>query len=205
MESQVLLQNTGAALQIAREVSQKLSSGDWYGTQSVAYGLMAMSKFAGKTQAGEAFAFNYTIDGKSANMNSTTPIAEVKLPANGTHTLSVRNMGKNQIFVRVILRGQPPVGAVVASASSNLNMNIQYKTLKGVAIDVSNIRQGTDFIAEVTVANPGSLGKTYKEMALSQVFPSGWEILNARMDRTPGYNNTSIPSTRRHRPRTPHP
>ena len=37
-----------------------------------------------------------------------------------------------------------------------------------------------DFIAKVTVTNTGKKG-LYSEMALSQVFASGWEILNARM------------------------
>ena len=72
-------------------------------------------------------------------------------------------------------------------------MNIQYKTLKGEPLNVTNIRQGTDFVAEVTVANTGSLGKNYKEMALTQVFPSGWEIGNSRMEKVQGYTNTSVP------------
>ena len=35
-------------------------------------------------------------------------------------------------------------------------------------------------MARVTVTNPGKRGY-YSQMALSQIFPSGWEILNARM------------------------
>jgi alpha-2-macroglobulin len=106
----------------------------------------------------------------------------------------VSNTGKTPVFARLILRGQPSVGqANEQVVASNLNMNIQYKTLKGEPLDVRNIRQGTDFVAEVTVTNVGSLGKNYKEMALSQVFPSGWEILNSRMEKVQGYTNTSIP------------
>ncbi|NJN34256.1 MAG: hypothetical protein HC817_08415 [Saprospiraceae bacterium] len=30
-------------------------------------------------------------------------------------------------------------------------------------------------------------------MALAQIFPSGWEILNSRMDRIEGFTNTSVP------------
>jgi len=40
--------------------------------------------------------------------------------------------------------------------------------------------QGMNFIAEVTVTNPGLRG-TYHSMALTEIFPSGWEIINARM------------------------
>jgi alpha-2-macroglobulin len=194
LESLVLMQNPNQAIQVAREVSNKLSSGDWYGTQSVAYGLMSMAKFAGKTQAGGQFAFNYAINGKTGNFTSTSPLSQMELPSDAAGNISIKNTNKSPLFVRVILRGQPATGKTGDQpVASNLNMNIQYKTIKGEVINPSNLRQGTDFIAEVTVTNPGSLGKNYKEMALSQVFPSGWEILNPRMDRVEGFNNTSVP------------
>jgi alpha-2-macroglobulin len=194
LESLVLMGNTTQAVQVAREVSQKLSSGDWYGTQSVAYGLLSMAKFAGKTQAGSEFAFAYTINGKSGNFKSTAPIAQIDMPTNATNSLSVKNTGKNPLFISVVLRGKPAVGDTGEQPiASNLNMKIEYKTTKGEPLDPSTLRQGTDFIAEVTVANPSTLGKNYKEMALSQVFPSGWEILNSRMDKVQGWNNTTVP------------
>jgi hypothetical protein len=60
-------------------------------------------------------------------------------------------------------------------------MNVTYKTLGGRAIDVGRLEQGTDFVAEVTITHPGILS-TYENMALNQIFPSGWEIHNNRMD-----------------------
>jgi len=72
-------------------------------------------------------------------------------------------------------------------------MSITYKTLKGQPIDPTKITQGTDFIAEVKIINPGSRGN-YKEMALTQIFPSGWEIHNTRMDGMETPINSSIPT-----------
>ena len=40
--------------------------------------------------------------------------------------------------------------------------------------------QGTDFVAKVTIKNPGKRGD-YERMALTQIFPGGWEILNTRL------------------------
>ncbi len=194
LEALVLMQNQNQALQVARDVSQKLSSGDWYGTQSVAYGLMAMAKFAGKSKAEDNFTFAYTINGKSGNFTASSPIAQIDMPVSTANNLSIKNTGKNQLFVRVILRGQPIVGQTNEQPiASNLKMSIQYKTLKGELLNPQSIRQGTDFVAEITVANPSSLGKNYKEMALAQVFPSGWEILNSRMEQVQGFTNTSVP------------
>ena len=42
------------------------------------------------------------------------------------------------------------------------------------------MEQGTDFIAKVDIYHPGIRG-WYSDMALSQIFPSGWEIINERL------------------------
>ena len=193
LETLVLTQNPNQAIQVAREVAQKLSSGDWYGTQSVAYGLLAMSKFAMGNGASNSFSFSYDVNGKTGNFKTDKSIALIDLPPNGSNKLTIRNTSKTQLFVRLILRGQQSVGSTQPVAASNLNMNVIYRNLRGEPLNPQSIKQGTDFIAEITVGNPGSLGKAYKEMALSQVFPSGWEILNPRMDRVQGWTNTSVP------------
>jgi len=51
--------------------------------------------------------------------------------------------------------------------------------MQGNTIDVSKLQQGTDFKAEVKITNPGVVNN-YEQMALTQIFPSGWEILNTR-------------------------
>jgi len=68
-------------------------------------------------------------------------------------------------------------------------MSIQYQTLKGKKIDPTSIEQGTDFVALVTLTNPGKRGN-YEEMALTQVFPAGWELRNIRLDNI-DYNLTN--------------
>ena len=103
----------------------------------------------------------------------------------------VKNTDKQQLFVRLILSGQPTIGDETA-AENDLNLAIKYTDLKGTAIDPSRIRQGTDFIAEVQISNPGVRGR-YDEMALSQIFPSGWEIYNTRMNNVQNFTNTHVP------------
>jgi uncharacterized protein YfaS (alpha-2-macroglobulin family) len=34
----------------------------------------------------------------------------------------------------------------------------------------------------VTISNPGTYGGNLDEMALQNIFPSGWEIINQRLD-----------------------
>ena len=55
--------------------------------------------------------------------------------------------------------------------------------MQGQTIDVTELKQGTDFYAEITISNPGLRGD-YEQLAVTQIFPSGWEILNNRLDDT---------------------
>ena len=81
----------------------------------------------------------------------------------------------------MITKGQPLAGdsLKVNNNPAVLAMSVSYLTQDGKAIEVNQLKQGTDFVAKVTIKNPGGRGR-YSEMALSQIFPSGWEILNAR-------------------------
>ena len=65
-------------------------------------------------------------------------------------------------------------------------MNIRYLDMTGGDVNVTELSQGTDFVAEITVTNPGLRGD-YEELAITQIFPSGWEILNNRLDDSDQY------------------
>lgn len=90
--------------------------------------------------------------------------------------MSVKNTSQATLFARLILRGQPVAGAEKAAAN-NLTINVVYKTTDGQKLDPASLAQGTDFLAEVTVKHPGNRAIPYRELALTQIFPSGWEIL----------------------------
>src|SRR5690606_5851255 len=58
-------------------------------------------------------------------------------------------------------------------------MDVRYTSVSGQVLDIRNLDQGTDFIAEVTLKNTGRVGN-YDQVILTQIFPSGWEIINAK-------------------------
>ncbi|MEJ0056504.1 MAG: hypothetical protein WDN75_13145 [Bacteroidota bacterium] len=84
------------------------------------------------------------------------------------------------MFARIITEGVPARGEEV-EASNNLSVSVTYADTDGGAIDPSSLEQGTEFVATVSVTNPGVRGG-YKNLALNQIFPSGWEINNLRLD-----------------------
>jgi len=172
----ILGQRQQAALEL-QTVAAHLSQDDWYSTQTTAYSLLAIAEYCGQNKNGKKLIFNYG----GSNINSNSYLWQTPLSATGGK-FSIKNNGSNMLYLRVIQKGQPAPGDEPASSNNDdiLRMDVTYTTLKGVPVNVASMKQGTDFVAKVTVFNPGHRGY-YQNMALTQIFPSGWEILNTRM------------------------
>lgn len=194
LETQVLLGDLTAAAENVKDLAESLSTNEWYSTQTTAYTLLAIGKFANGQKAGAEFRFSYDLgDGKVVNAGSTTPVMQVKLPVtNGERKITVKNLGSGLLFARLITSGQPLVGDQTV-ASNNILIEVNYLTPTGEKLNPAAIPQGTDFVAEVSVTHPGKRILDFKEMALTQIFPSGWEITNARLHDMVEFSNTSIP------------
>jgi uncharacterized protein YfaS (alpha-2-macroglobulin family) len=119
--------------------------------------------------------------GKEKTMRSDLPIIQSALPVEGLSegTLTVSNSGDITLYARLISQGVPRPGTE-RSSQSNLALKVRYLTLDNKELDPTELAQGTDFMAEVTVSNTGLQGE-YREVALSHLIPSGWEIRNLRM------------------------
>ncbi len=184
LETLVMMNEKGKAANLLKSMSGKLASGNWYSTQTTAYCLLAVGKLVAES-GGQAkdIRFAYTLGGASEkNAGSSNPVLQIPIDIDqlNSKNISLKNESEGILYARVILDGKPLQGDTTA-AQNDLNMSIQYETLKGKKLDPTSIPQGTDFVAVVTVKNPGIRGN-YEEMALTQVFPAGWELRNLRMD-----------------------
>jgi uncharacterized protein YfaS (alpha-2-macroglobulin family) len=170
------------AAEIIREIAQKMSSQNWYSTQSTAFGLLAYSHFAAGNK-GKQIKASYTLNGEKKDYSSTKPIGTIvlskaKLTGN---TLVINNVGESVLYARIVMSGIPAPGKETASANG-LSIDVNYKSLQGKSIDPASLEQGKDFIAEIKVSN--RYGREVPNISLTQIFPNGWEILNLRMDET---------------------
>ena len=193
LETMLLLEDETAAASLVKYISEEMSSERWHGTQTIAYCLLSVGKYAGGNGIAKSFSFSYDLgNGKTINAGSNTPVFQVEIPIDqqNVRQLKVTNSSKMPLFARIILQGQPLVGNET-SAENDLNMQVSYKDTQGNSIDPGSIQQGTDFIAEVSVQHPGRRPIPYKEMALDQIFPSGWEIMNTRMDNVQQFKQVS--------------
>ena len=194
LETTLLYNDKTQAYKLAFDISKQLNSSDWFNTQETAFALQAMAQFATKfgIENGGVNA-DYKLNGNANNLNSNNTINTRSLQLATQNTLNVHNAGKSQVFVRVVQRGKSTVGTIEANRSSNVSMSVQYKNAKGEAVNINALQQGTDFIAEVTVTNLGKMGKPFNNMVLAQIFPSGWEILNERLEGAETNNSGGSP------------
>ncbi len=181
LETLVLLGERDKGFQLLKEISSSLSNDNyWMSTQSVSWCLKAVGAFAGVEQKGE-LNFKYTYNGKEISANTRLSVAQVNLPIEAkSGNLNLTNESKGILFARVITEGIPARGQE-ESAASNLTMNVAYTDTDGNSIDPSQIEQGKEFVATVSISNPGLRG-VYKNLALKQIFASGWEINNLRLE-----------------------
>ena len=173
-------------LEVASQVATQIGdAARWYSTQEVGTCLRALCKFAKKATFGEKSDFVIKAGGREIPVNSTTSYYLYPLGDEVSGGVSVKNLSKQKLYSRIVMRGRP-ASANVSAESSNITLGVRYTDLKGSAIDPVKLKQGTDFLAEVTVTRTPTMRFDFNELALSQIFPSGWEILNTRMNLVGG-------------------
>ena len=172
--------NREKALPLTEIISDRLSASRWLSTQTTAYCLVAMAHFIGLDASPNPLSFSYTLAGQgNQEVNSKSPIWQQSLPSEKSSTLSVKNTTGQVLFARIIQEGIPLQGDETEEANG-MTLSVSYKSPEGDPVNPTRLEQGTEFLALVTLTNTGRKG-TYREMALNQMFPSGWEIVNTRM------------------------
>lgn len=184
LETLTIMGKRNKAAELLTSIAAQLSQESWYSTQTTAYALIAIAKYCGKNPSGAKIMANSNIGGKSTDIVTATYLKQMPVvftSSNGSNVV-ITNKGNNTLYVRLVTQGQPLAGdsLSVHNNPGTLGMTVSYINANGSPVDISKLAQGSDFVAKVTLTNPGKRGY-YSQMALSQIFPSGWEILNARM------------------------
>ncbi|MFY9242478.1 MAG: MG2 domain-containing protein [Polaribacter sp.] len=173
----MLLTNDKNTKDVAKTMAKELSSDGWMSTQTTAFSLMAIGKMVIKN-GGKAINLSYTNNGKTEVIKTKSSMIQRTLEVKkGTNKITLKNDDNNIVFVRIVNLGKLALGDEI-SESRGLSVSLDYKDLVGNKIDVKNLKQGQDFVAKITVSNPKN--QTVKDIALTQIFPSGWEIVNTR-------------------------
>jgi alpha-2-macroglobulin len=193
LETLVLMKEKEKAFKMLQTISDEMNREDWLSTQTAAWCLSSAAQFAREYFKGNTETrFEMVVNGEQTSLRSEIPVLKipVKIKADGKVQVEYVNQGEPPAFVNVLARGIP-VGIDSTSASNNLLMNLKYTDAAGNEINPQSLKQGEDFRMAVTVKNPGTT-RDYEEMVLNTVFPSGWEVLNNRMNDIPQNQNSTF-------------
>ncbi len=177
METYYAIGDRAEALNLAQEIAETLGEG-WHSTQTIAYTLQAMSRVFG--EGSEKMEATITINGKSKRISSDLSVYQMEIENFETdQSITLKSDNGKPLYLNILREGLPVYGSEEAQ-SNRLEISLSYTDQAGRSLDPSRLKIGTPIIAMVTITRP-SLSKDYENLAVSQMFPSGWEITNSRV------------------------
>lgn len=182
LEAMTIMNMKSEAVPILRQISSQLNSEHWYSTQTTAFCLMALSRYLMESDRSEGLEYSLgmnTLAMEKVATNKSIARHDLIYENQVNGKVKLTNTGKSNLFLSLSQTGVPLAGNE-NEISRNLSIDIHYVDMQNKPVSVENLSQGTDFIAIITISNPGVLGN-YEDLALTFMVPSGWEIQNQRM------------------------
>lgn len=176
LETLILLGQKERAFKVANKLAEKMSSDLWMSTQTTAYCLYSMSKFA-QANGPKGIDVSYTNAGKQQAVKTSKTFADRVLELSAKNSVTLKNNKQSTLYVKVVYSGILPIGQE-KTEQRGLGTSIVFKNRAGGVINPASLAQGTEFVAEVTISN--LKGEYVENVALTQIIPSGWEIVNTR-------------------------
>lgn len=170
------------AQEVAGRISEALTADAPLSTQSAAYALLAMARYAQLTGEDAELSFTWSWNGsRSEAVRSATPVVQLELPVGPQETagsLELENQTQRRLFPRLIATGLPQPGTE-RRESNNLRLSVNYR-VDDRAANPRELVVGDDVEIQVRVTNL-SRSRRYENLALRHLLPPGWEIANDRL------------------------
>lgn len=170
-------------------MSDELEGKSYLSTHTATFVLRALAIINEDVGLSKEVSFNYVEDGKETNFSNQQAAVHLEGELLAKKTFSIQNIAQNGVYVQRTRRGKENLGNESISSKS-IEVSTVFVDMENQVIDVKNLEKGTDFEMITTVSRNSDLGVNLKNIALRQAIPSGWEILNDRINDT-GQNNSS--------------
>jgi alpha-2-macroglobulin len=190
-------------------VSGRLAADGWHSTQTTGYALMAISRYltAVRRPGDEALTGRLVFpDGSTASFESRLPSVTVDLtealyggrgaagglppaprtgaPAGGPSAsevlVEVVSAPADRVFVVGFWEGTP-LKAPGGTVSDGLEITSDWYDIEGAPLNVGSLLQGQEFWQIIRVRHQHPVHDILEELALRQIYPPGWEIVNPRL------------------------
>lgn len=169
------------ANEVARSLTAEVNRKDWLSTQESAFAMAALAKYYTKFEKSKGIKALYSMNGQETRCETGLFLLSqpLKVSEGKKNTLNVTNQGNTALFLRITETGVPPYDRDEAYRN-DLNMTVKFTGKDGKPIDVIRLAQGTEFRITIRVKAADELHDV-RNLALTQMFPSGWEIGNTRI------------------------
>jgi uncharacterized protein YfaS (alpha-2-macroglobulin family) len=178
---------TKKAANLLKEMINIYQSRDWWSTQTTSWFFMTIANRIDKTNS--PMKIRLKMDENSMELKSEKPLYSFELSEKemADRNFNVKNEGASELFVSYISQGKPVMGGEGENAQSKLNMQVEYLDTEGNILNIDRLKMGTEFKARIRISKSGLI-QNVGDLALNQIIPSGWEILNWRMDGSENLN-----------------
>ncbi len=174
--------NKTAGLKHMYFLAKELGSNRWYSTHSTAFALQTLGKYIEEVSSAD-ISYELNINGTPFTPDDPTKqihIFPADIEALGSLDVNFTNQSKGPLYARIIRSGQDPVG-IETPIENNLDLDVRFYDMDNRSLDISKLRQGTDFKVKIKVKSKNTSSYELKDVALTQMVPSGWEVRNFRM------------------------
>lgn len=162
------------------EVCRMMSTNRWMDTQTTAFSLFVLGKYAEKMNLNNTnLSATVKVNGEDRTLNTNmSSVGFSFVPKLGSNTVEIKNNTDQKIVANIFTKTS--VAEYDMNEGGNLiRMSVNYFDKSGATANLTSLNAGTDLRVQITVQNPSEYQIT--ELALSYYLPSGWELVNDRL------------------------
>jgi hypothetical protein len=174
----VLFGENSEASRLADLVNTQLKSNTWWSTHALSWSLTGMGRFIQATWKKDVPLKGEVLlpDGRSMPIFGDEVRISIPLQDAGGKSVTIESQMDATMFVELVYEGIP-LTLPFPLEQKGISLAVEYFTEAGAPVNPKSIAKGTTFYAHFTVKPAVDL----RYVALTQIFPSGWEIVNLRM------------------------
>ncbi len=153
----------------------------WYSTQETSIALLSLSTLYAKSPlTGGDIPFTLAIKGlKTEKMICKTNQTSIDLNDAMGREFTISTSNKDPMFISLVREGIP-LEDRIKTERKNMEITRNFYDDDGNPITLADIKQGEPFWVRYRVQ--GTTSEKVENIALSSMFPSGWEIINYRLE-----------------------
>ena len=176
----LLMDDIKDATLIMTNIAREFNSSSWYSTQETAMVMLAASTLYAKVPGtGDSPQFRVEIPGQKdqkIELDRTQQVLE--LEGAWGKPVKISSGNHDPLYVALQVEGVP-IEDRVQTVDHGISMSRSFFNDEGYPMGVNQVKQGESFWVQYTITNDFELH--LEELALTSIFPAGWEILNQRL------------------------